>query len=113
MQKYVWTRILPGFYKAPVDLQIVKVKVNPLPGPTSFLWHMDAGIKMQKYVLIQILPGLYKAVVETSIVKVKVNLLLGPTWLLFCMWIEELKCKNMFGPGSYLVYIRQLSTYKL
>ena len=58
MQKYVWTRILPHFDKAVVDLQIVKVNIN--------------GI-----------------------------------------WIQELKCKNMFQAGSYLVYIRQLSTCKL
>ena len=37
IQKYVSNRILPGFYKAVVGLQIVKVKINLLPGSTCFL----------------------------------------------------------------------------
>ena len=45
IRKYVPTRILSGFYKAVVDLQIVKVKVNLLPSPTWFL----SGIWIQKY----------------------------------------------------------------
>ena len=68
---------------------------------------------MQKYVWTRILPGLYKAVVDLQTVKVKVNFLPGTTWFLFRIWIQELKCKNMFGPGLDLVYLMQLSTYKL
>ena len=37
LEKYVSTWILSGFYKADVDLQIVKVKVHLLPRPTLFL----------------------------------------------------------------------------
>ena len=74
---------------------------------------MDPEIKMQKYVSRRILHGLYKGVVDLQIVKVKVNFLPGPTWFLFGIWIQELKCINMFGPGTGLVYIRHLSTYKL
>ena len=42
---YVSTQILPGFYEAVVDLQIVKVKVHLLPGPTRLL----SGIWIQKF----------------------------------------------------------------
>ena len=77
------------------------------------IWHMDRGIKKQKYVCTWVRPGLFKAVVDLQIVKVKVNFLPGPTWFLFGIWIVELKSKNLFGPGSDLVYLRQLSTYKL
>ena len=37
IRKYVSTRILSGFYKAVVVLQIVKMKVHLLPDPTRFL----------------------------------------------------------------------------
>ena len=37
IQKYVYSRILSGFFKAVVDLQIVKVRVHLLPGLTRFL----------------------------------------------------------------------------
>ena len=47
MQKSVSNRILSGFYKAVVDLQIVKVRVHLLPVPTGIsLWHMDPEYKM-------------------------------------------------------------------
>ena len=77
------------------------------------IWHVDPRIQMQKYVWTRILHGIWKAVVDLQIVKVKVNLLPDPTWFLFCIWIQEFKCKNMFGPGSYMVSERQLLTYKL
>ena len=37
MQKYVYTRILSGFNKAVVEMQIVKVKVHLHPGSIRFL----------------------------------------------------------------------------
>ena len=77
------------------------------------IWHVDRRIKMEKYVLIQILRDFYKAIVYLQIVKVKEKLLHDPTWFLFGIWIQELKCKNMFGPGSNMVSERQLLTYKL
>ena len=67
---------------------------------------------MQKYVSSRILPGLYKAVVDLQIVKLKVNFLPAPIWFLFGIWIQELKCINMFKPGSYLISVRHLSTCK-
>ena len=70
IRKYVSTRILYGFYKAVVDLQIVKVKVHLLPDPTRFLsgiWIQQ--IKIQKYVCTRILSGFYKAVVDIHIIK--------------------------------------------
>ena len=65
--------------------------------------YLDPGIIMQKYVWTRILPHFYKAVVDLQIVKVNIN----------GIWNQELKCINMFGPGSYLINIRHLSTYKL
>ena len=56
LQKYVYTRILSGFYKAVVEFQIVKVKVHLLPGPTRFL----SGIWNQKLNLKNMfIPGIY------------------------------------------------------
>ena len=76
-------------------------------------WHLDPGIQMQKYVWTRILHGFWKAVVDLWIVKVKENLLPGPTWFLFGIWILEIKCKTMLGPGSFMVSKRQLLTHKL
>ena len=44
MQKYVSTRMLSGFNEAVVAMQIVKVKVHLLLGPTLFL----SGIWIEK-----------------------------------------------------------------
>ena len=56
LQKYVYTRILSGFYKAVVDLKIVKVKVHLLPGFTRFL----SGIWNQKLTYKNMfIPGSY------------------------------------------------------
>ena len=42
MQKYVLTVILPGLYKAVVELQIVNVNLKPATRPFLFPnWHMD------------------------------------------------------------------------
>ena len=49
MQKYVWTGVQPGLYKAFIALKLVKVKVNLLPGPTWFLfgiWIVDLKWKI-------------------------------------------------------------------
>ena len=43
-EKYVSNRILSGLYKANVELQIVKVRVHLIPGPTWFL----SRIQIQK-----------------------------------------------------------------
>ena len=163
---YVSNLILSCFYKAVVYLQIVKVRVHLIPGPTWFLsgiwiqklkrknmfqtgsypvcirqlspckylrkitsatrpylvpiWHMDPEIKMPEYVFNRILSGsnlilsgFHKAVVDLKIVKLKVHLLPTRTWLLPHIWIQKLKCKNMFLTGSYPVSIRQLCTCKL
>ena len=61
---------------------------------------------MQKYVWTRILPHFYKAVVDLQIVKAKVNLIPCPTYFLFRIWIQELKSKNTFGPGSNLVFFK-------
>ena len=109
MKKYVSIRILLGFYKAVVNLQIVEGKVIcylSLPVP---IWHIDRHIKIRKYVSTRILPGFYKTVFDLEIVEVKIRLLPGTTRFLSGIWIQKLKCKNMFRPGSYMVSIRQLS----
>ena len=113
MPKYFSSRIPSGFYKVVLDLQIVEVKVIcylSLPDP---IWHMDPEIKMKKYVSTRILPGLYKTVVGMQIIEVKVHLLHCSTRFLSGIWIQKLKCKNIFKPVFYLVSIRQLSTCKL
>ena len=74
---------------------------------------MDTEIKKQKYVSTRILSGIYKAVVELQIDKVKVHLRPCTTRLLSGIWIQKLKCKNMFQTGSYPVSMKQLSNYEL
>ena len=75
IRKYVSNKILSGFYKAVVDLQIVEVKVICYLAPALPIWHMDPEIKMQKYVSTRILSGVYKTVVGLQIFKGGSNLL--------------------------------------
>ena len=70
-------------------------------------------MKIRKYVSTRILSGFHKAVVNGQIVKLKVHMLPSPTQFLSGICNEKLKCKNVFLLESYLVYIRQLSTFKL
>ena len=72
IRKYVSTRILSGFYKAVVNLQIVEVKVICFLALSLPIWHTDPEIKMQKYVSTRILSGVYKRVVGLQIFEVEV-----------------------------------------
>ena len=72
IRKYVSARILSGFYKAVVNLQIVEVKVICFLDLSLPIWHTDPEIKMQKYVSTRILSGVYKTVVSLQIFKVEV-----------------------------------------
>ena len=52
IRKYVSTRILSGFYKSLVDLQIVNVKNKCVNWPYSVpIWHMDTEILNKNMVL--------------------------------------------------------------
>ena len=85
IRKYVSNRILPGFYKTVVVLQIVVVKVICYLALSLIIWHTDPEMKMQKYVSTRILSGFYKTVVGLQIFKV-----------------EVICCADV--PGSYLAY---------
>ena len=50
IRKFVSTRILSGFFKASVDLQIVEVEVICYLALSLPIWHTDPETKMQKYV---------------------------------------------------------------
>ena len=113
IRKYISTQILFGFHKAVVILQIVEVKVICYLALSLPILHTDREIKMQKYASTRILSGVYKTVVGLQIFKGGSNLLPRCTRFLSGIWIEKLKYENMFQPGSYLVFIRQLSTCKL
>ena len=75
IRKYVSARILSGFYKAVVDLQIVELKVIGYMASSLPIWHTDPEIKMQKYVSTRILSAFYKTVVDLQIFKGGSNLL--------------------------------------
>ena len=49
MQKYVSIRILSGFYKAVVNLQIVELKEICYQDLSLPIWHTNPELKMQKY----------------------------------------------------------------
>ena len=75
IRKYVYARILSGFYKAVVDLQIVEVKVICNRALSLRIWHTDPEMKIQKYVSTRILSGVYKTAVSLQIFKGGSNLL--------------------------------------
>ena len=79
IRKYVFNRILSGFYMAVVDLQIVEVKVICYLALSLPIWHTDTETKMQKYVSTRILSAFYKTVVGLQIFKGGSNLLPGCT----------------------------------
>ena len=57
IRKYVSARILSGFYKAVVNLQIVEVEVICYLALSLPILHTEPEIKMQKYVSTRILSG--------------------------------------------------------
>ena len=72
IRKYDSARILSGFYKAVVNLQIVEVEVICFLALWLPIWNPDLEIKMQKYVSTRILSGVYKTDVSLQICKVEV-----------------------------------------
>ena len=75
IRKYVSARILSGFYKAVVNVQIVDVEVICYLALSLPIWHTDPEIKKQKYVSTRILSAFYKTVVGLQIFKGGSNLL--------------------------------------
>ena len=119
MKSSISIRMLSAFYKAVVDLQIVKMNVHLLSGYYSVPIR-QVELEIEYYIIkssisTRTLSGFYKGVVDLQIDKMIVHLLSDPTRFLSGKWSQKLNIisqKVRFLPGRYPVSISQFSSSK-